>query len=103
MLIQGKNSSLTINEGTITVSRHVRPFSPPLRKDIPINKITAVTFQPASFLYPGYIIFSLVGGTEPRSGSINAALNDNSVLFTKKQEPSFLQAKEHVDRLISAV
>jgi hypothetical protein len=101
MELQGRASSLTIRERSITITRKVRAFSPPLQKDIPIQKITAITFQRAGLFSPGYITFSLIGGTEPRSGALSAAMNDNAVLFTRKQEKEFLQAKEYLERLIA--
>ncbi len=103
MEVQGKNNSLTITDTKVTVTRKVAPFQPALKKDILITSITAITFQPAGLLQPGYIIFSLTGGQEPGSGSIAAALNDNAVLFNRKQENDFLQAKEHIEKLISSV
>lgn len=101
MIVKGKNSSLCIDDQSITIVRK-EPFQRARTKIIPISNITAITFQPKSFGSAfGYMIFSIQGGQEPRRGTIAASMSDNAVLFNRKQEKDFLQAKEYIEKLIS--
>src|SRR5258708_4993292 len=103
MVTQGKYSSLSIDDHTITITRKER-FQPMRTKTIPISKITAITFQPNRFGQAfGYMLFSIQGGKEPRSGTMAAAMSDNAVFFNRKQEKDFLQAKEYIERIIGSI
>lgn len=103
MIVKGKNSSLSIDERSITITRKA-PFQRASIKTIPIANITAIMFQPASFGSAfGYMIFSIYGGQEPRRGSTAASMNDNAVLFKHRQEKDFLQAKEHIEKIIESL
>lgn len=73
-------------------------------KRIPIKSVSAVQWKPAGIMVNGYIEFSLSGGNESRSkfGSAtnNAVQNENAVLFTRKQMPSFEGFKAEVEQAI---
>lgn len=100
MVIQGKFGSLSIDDHTIAITRKER-FQPMRTKTIPLSKITAITFQPNRFGQAfGYMLFSIQGGQEPRSGIFAAAMSDNTVYFNRKQKKDFLQAKEYIEKLM---
>lgn len=71
-------------------------------KRIPITSITAVQIKPAGAMVNGYIQFTLPGGNEKRSGfgkqTIDAAGDENSVIFTKNQEEDFLKFRDAVEK-----
>lgn len=71
-------------------------------KRIPITSITAVQIKPAGAMVNGYIQFTLPGGNEKRSGfgkqTIDAAGDENSVIFTKNQEDDFLKLRDAVEK-----
>ena len=71
-------------------------------KRIPITSITAVQIKPAGAMVNGYIQFTLPGGNEKRSGfgkqTIDAAGDENSVIFTKNQEEDFLKLRDAVEK-----
>ena len=62
-------------------------------KRIPIRHVTAVQLKPAGPLVNGFIQFSLGGGNERRSTfgrqTMDAGGDENSVVFTRKQQPAF--------------
>lgn len=62
-------------------------------KRIPVASITSVQLKPAGPLVNGFIQFSLPGGVERRSSfgkqTADAVHDENSVVFTRKQQPQF--------------
>jgi hypothetical protein len=75
-------------------------------KRIPVASISAVQFKPAGAMVNGFIQFTLPGGNERRSKagsqSTDAAKDENSVLFTKKQMPEFLALRDAIEQVIVA-
>lgn len=66
-------------------------------KNIPIDSITSVQFKPASTLLSGYIKFVIPESKD----SLLAGLDDYTVEFVKREEPSFLEIKTFLDAQIS--
>ena len=70
-------------------------------KRIPITSITSVQIKPAGAMVNGFIQFSIPGGNESRSGfgtqTLDAAGDENSVIFTKQQEPKFLALRDAIE------
>lgn len=62
-------------------------------KRIPIQSITAVQLKPAGPITNGFIQFTIAGGIERRSKfgrqTPDAVGDENSVIFTRKQQPQF--------------
>jgi hypothetical protein len=75
-------------------------------KRIPVASVTAVQWKPAGVVVNGYIQFSLGGGSERRAQlgrqTVDAASDENSVVFTKKQQPAFEQVRDAVEAAIGA-
>lgn len=69
-------------------------------KEIPMKNITAIQFKPSGSVANGYIQFSILGGIEAKGGAFDAASDENSVMFTKSQEPAFREVKRFVDAFI---
>lgn len=74
-------------------------------KRIPVGSISAVQWKPAGALVNGYIQFTIPGGNEQRSraGSqtFNAAGDENSLVFTRKQAPAFEQIRQAVEAAVA--
>lgn len=74
-------------------------------KRIPIRQVTAVQWKPASRLYHGFIQFTLPGGNEIRSRSgkqtFDATHDENSVVFTRKQQESFQAVRDAIELAIA--
>lgn len=73
-------------------------------KRIPITSISAVQVKPAGAMVNGYIQFTMAGGNERRASfgkqSIDAAGDENSVIFTKNQETDFLKFRDVIEKAI---
>lgn len=89
---QGHNGHVSFDGQFVTITRIgalARMSVGKGSKSIPVSSITAVQVKPAGALTNGFVEFTLAGGNEMRSraGSqtVNAASNENAVLFTKKQ------------------
>lgn len=62
-------------------------------KSIPLKSITAVQFKKPG-LTNGYIQFAYSGSSETKGGTMSAAKDENSIMFTKKE---LAKAQELVD------
>lgn len=75
-------------------------------KRIPLRSISAVQLKPAGALTNGFIAFTISGGherNERRGGRTMAAASDeNSVIFTKKQEPEFVALRAEIEAAMVA-
>lgn len=75
-------------------------------KRIPVRALSAIELKPPSLGVRGFIQFTVPGGIERRSkkGSrtIDAAEDENSVLFTKSQMPAFLALRDAIEAAISS-
>jgi len=75
-------------------------------KRIPLSSITSVQIKPAGSMVNGFIQFSIPGGIERRSSfgsqTFDAAGDENSVIFTKDQEPQFLILRNEIEKSIIA-
>ncbi|MGW2620333.1 DUF4429 domain-containing protein [Streptomyces sp. NPDC001500] len=75
-------------------------------KRLHVSQIAATQWKPAGPFVNGFIQFTLPGGIERRSAfgaqTANAAQDENSVVFTKKQQPEFEKLRAAVDQAIAA-
>ena len=72
-------------------------------KQIPFSSITAVQFKSAQLLLFGYLQFSLLGGNEARGGVFQAAGDENTITFNKKEQEKAERLKQLVeDKIRSA-
>lgn len=75
-------------------------------KRIPIHAITAVQWKPPGKRISGFIEFSLGGGDERRSRfgtqTMDAAADENSVVFTIHDEPAFEAVRQAIEAAIAA-
>jgi hypothetical protein len=75
-------------------------------KRIPIASINAVRWKPAGAVMNGYIALTLAGAIEQRSGfghqTASASKDENSVLFTKQQQPEFERMRDEIETALAA-
>jgi Short C-terminal domain len=70
-------------------------------KEIRIKSITGIEMKEPGMIMAGYIQFIFSGGKEADGWSrIDAAKNENTVMFRKKELPQFLECKALVERYI---
>lgn len=68
-------------------------------KMIPIKSITGITFKKPGLLYPGYIQFCVPGNIVNFSNAMDAAKDDNSIIF-RKDAAEFEEVKNIVENKI---
>ena len=66
-------------------------------KEILISQISSVQFKKAGVLTNGYIQVSFMGGTEAQRGLSQASGDENTVIFSARQQSAFERIKEHID------
>jgi hypothetical protein len=70
-------------------------------KRIAVTSITGVQIKQAGALVNGFIQFTVPGGNERRSAfgqqTVNAAQDENSVVFVKTDEPAFLRLRDVIE------
>lgn len=100
---EGRNGQVTFDGRTVTITRDGmagRATHGRGEKSIPIRQIAAVQFKPNSFATVGFIQFTVPGEMSKNKGkggrTIDAAKDENSVLFAKKAEPDFVALKTAV-------
>ncbi|MEW2082180.1 DUF4429 domain-containing protein [Streptomyces sp. NPDC005283] len=75
-------------------------------KRLHISQISAVQWKPAGPMMNGFIQFTIPGGNEARarfgSQTTSAAKDENSVIFTKQQQPDFEKLRAALDDAIAA-
>lgn len=76
-------------------------------KRIPVRAITAVQLKPAGVLTNGFIQFTIAGGNEVRAQwgrqTFDAAGDENSVIFRRKDTAQFEELRAAVEDAISAL
>lgn len=94
------SGTLTIDDTSVMIKRtRMQSIGPKARgeKRIPITSIGAVQWRDANSVTSGYIQFTIAGAVERSGGVFKAANDENSVLFTKKQQPEFEAIRAHVE------
>jgi len=94
-LILGKGYVEIIRKGFMALMSHGAKGN----KKIAIKSISAIQFKPARFTN-GYIQISFSGGRESKSGLFSATQDENTIMFKKKQQPSFEKIKEEIEKQI---
>lgn len=99
--VRGVNGTLVVTPDRILIKRRralasldrsVKPET-----EIAIGQIVDTRLKVASPFINGHIQFSLAEGPERGRGGLEAALDENAVMFTNKQQPGFEKAKELVN------
>lgn len=73
-------------------------------KRLPIASITSVQWKPAGAMVNGFIQLSLSGSDRQAmkgSRTLDAAKDENSVVFTKKQQPAFEALRAAIEQAIA--
>jgi hypothetical protein len=74
-------------------------------KRIPVHSISALHLKPAGAVVSGYLQFTMAGAVEKRGQfgrqSFDAAGDENSIMFTKAEQPFFERFRDAVEEAIS--
>lgn len=102
--VKGVNGTVLFDGGFVTIRRKgmsARMTVGKGDKRIPLRSISAIQFKPAGMTTRGFIQFTIPGGSERRSrmGSqtIDAAKDENSVLFSKGQQAEFEGLRDAIE------
>lgn len=95
---KGVNGTVTLENGLVTIER--RGFGHRGNKKVPLASIGGVQIKPPTAIVNGFIQFSIAGEVSRSAGgagrSMNAAQDENAVIFTKKQADAFEAIREAV-------
>ena len=106
MEVKGYNGTLEVYRDKVRIKR--KGFMAFLSvglsgdKEILISHITSIQVKKPGFTN-GYIQFSFRGGKESKGGLLAAGEDENTILFTSKQETGFLEAKEAIQRRLGQI
>ncbi|EJS68506.1 MULTISPECIES: DUF4429 domain-containing protein [Bacillus] len=98
----GVNGQLQVEGNKIVIKRKgvLAKMSQGLKgdKEILIKHLSSIQFKPAGIFTNGYIQFSFSGGKENKGGLFDATKDENSIMFSKKQQPNFLKLKALIEQ-----
>lgn len=108
MEVKGHNGTVVWDGTFVTIRRTgflARASIGKGEKRIPLTSINAVQWKPAGALVNGFIQFTLSGGNESKSKfgyqTVDASKDENSVIFIKKQMPSFEALRVEIEHAIA--
>ena len=106
---RGRNGQVQFDGEFVTITRKgflARSGVGKGDKRIPLSQIAGGHWKPAGFAVNGFIRFTVPGGIEVRSRfglqTFSATKDENSVIFTNKQQQSFAELREAVENAIAA-
>lgn len=70
-------------------------------KNILLSSISAIQFRNAGNVISGYIQFTIKGGKESTKGIFDAAKDENSVLFTQREQKQFELIKNKIEQMLA--
>lgn len=70
-------------------------------KEIFLKHISSIQFKSASSLTNGYIRFAFLGGQESKGGLLATTQDENAVMFSGSQQPSFEAFKAETEKRMS--
>jgi hypothetical protein len=97
-ILKGYNGTLVLGDAGVTIKRGARGFllgGGTVRGDkfVPYETIVAVQFKRPG-LSVGYLQLSLRGGSEAKSGVMEATKDENTVTFTAAKIKEFTEARD---------
>lgn len=108
MEIKGVNGQVHFDGQYVTITRKgflARASIGKGEKRLHISQITALQWKPAGALVNGYLQFTIPGGVERRSKfgkqTPDAIRDENSIIFTKQQQPQFEHLRAALDDAIA--
>ena len=69
-----------------------------LNKDIVVSNISAIQFRETGFLVNGYLQILTFGGGETKIDGLTAKRDENTIIFNKKQQPTFEAIRDAINK-----
>jgi len=101
---KGYNGTIVLGEDRLVIKRGFKGFAlggGKIRGDktIPYRSLVAVQYKKAGVM-SGFIQFSIKGGSEAKSGTTEAAFDENTVTFQINKNKLFEELREKVEVII---
>ncbi|MEU5417707.1 DUF4429 domain-containing protein [Streptomyces sp. NPDC001407] len=110
MYAEGLSGQVAFDGQFVTITRRgfrARVLVGKGEKRIPLHQVSAVQWKPAGPVVNGFVQFSLAGGNERQSAfgtqTRDAARDENSIVFTHKQQPAFDHLRTAVEAALAAM
>lgn len=110
LVAKGRNGQIKFDGRTVTITREgfaARASHGRGEKMIPLRQIAGVQFKPVAMLTTGYIQFTVPGeiSSHKKKGSrtMDAASDENAVIFLKKQQPEFEAIRTAIQSALAEV
>jgi hypothetical protein len=71
-------------------------------KEILVSQVSSIQLKKAGLLTNGYIQLAFVGGQEAKGGLFQGTQDENTVMFTTGQQPSFERFRDELQRRMVA-
>ncbi|MFD9719376.1 DUF4429 domain-containing protein [Streptomyces sp. NPDC059076] len=104
----GRSGQIEFDGQYVTITRRgflARATHGKGEKRLHVSQISAVQWKPAGVMINGFIQLS-IGGADRQAlkgaRTVNAAQDENSIVFTKKQQPEFERLRAALDQAIAA-
>lgn len=98
--VSGFNGQITLFENRIDITRKgFRAFMShgfDGTKSIFLSKLSGIQFKEAGAMTRGYIQFIFSGSAESKDGLFDAAKDENTVMFDKKDEADFIKIRDFI-------
>ena len=105
MEVIGHNGQIELFKTKIRIKRKgfVASMTQRLKDDreIPIERISSIHFKKAGLFINGYIQFTITGEQNAKVGLWQAEHDENTVIFTIKQQPAFEKINDFLDKNIT--
>lgn len=104
MELQGVNGQIELYQDKVIIKRKgaISKLSQGFfkgDKTIYLTQISSIQVKPGSMITNGYIQFSLSGGNESTKGIMNATKDENTVMFSRKDNELVNKMKAEIEQL----
>ena len=100
MRVEGHNGQIELYKNKIVIKRKgvMSKLTQGFKgdKEIMLKRISSIQLKEAGMITSGYIQFAFSGGKENTDGLMDATKDENSVMFTKKQQADFKKLKNAI-------
>lgn len=97
MIAEGYNGRMELHDGAVVITRKLFFGRSKGAKSIVVNSISAVQFKPCG-LTAGYLQLAFSGSKESKGGLMDAASDENTIMFYKKAQPQFEALRDEIER-----
>ena len=102
--VKGSNGQIELHDDKIVIKRNGMSaraiYGLKGDKSIPFKSLTSIQFKEPGFMASGYIQFGILGGLENKGGLFDAAKDENSVMYVKKDLKDFTELRDFLDSKI---